>query len=166
MRRMFLFLAMMGVATMISSCGDDNPAQPAGPASVEGKVTFVNTGSWPATGDVQVSIYSVLPADLVPDGPPDGYTNPIAPGVSEYTFSLTGLEEGSYAAIYVSWRNPSVPGSATLLGMYWTFVDSVGVAWNGSKIAPQAPGPTSLNLAGSNIHRSGLDFVADLALAP
>jgi hypothetical protein len=166
MRRILSFVVMMVVATMISSCGDDNPAGAAGPASVEGKVTFINTGSWPASGDVQVSIYSVLPVDLVPDGPPDGYTNPITPGVSEYTFSLTGLEEGRYAAIYVSWRNPAVPGSATLLGMYWTFVDSVGVAWNGSKIAPEAPGPTSLNLAGSNLHSKGLDLVADLALAP
>jgi hypothetical protein len=166
MRRILSLLAVAAAATMIGSCGDDNSAQPAGPASVAGKVTFVNTGSWPATGDVQVSIYSVLPADLIPDGPPDAYTNPITVGSSEYNFSLTGLEEGSYAAIYVSWRNPSVPGSARLLGMYWTYVDSVGVAWNGSTMAPKAPGPTALNLAGSNIHRNGLDFVADLALAP
>jgi hypothetical protein len=166
MRRILSFLAMMAVAMTFISCGDDSPSEPAGPASVAGKVTFVNTGSWPASGDVQVSIYSVLPADLVPDGPPDAYTNPIAVGSSDYTFSLTGLEEGSYAAIYVSWRNPSVPGSATLLGMYWTYVDSVGVAWNGSKMAPKAPGPTALNLAGPNVHRNGLDLVADLALAP
>ena len=166
MRRIFSVLAMMAFAAMAGSCGDDNPADVAGAASVEGKVTFVNTGAWPASGDVQVSIYSVLPADQVPDRSPDAYTNPVTPGVSEYTFSLTGLEEGGYAAVYVSWRDPAVPGSATLLGMYWSYVDSLGIAWNGSKMAPKAPGPTTLNLSGSNLHRKGLDIVADLALSP
>jgi len=166
MRHFFLFLAMMAVSTMVSSCGEDDPADPAGAASVEGNVTFVNSGSWPATGDVQVSIYSFLPVDLVPDGPPDAYTNPIAPGSNEYSFKLQGLDEGQYAAIYVSWRDPAVPGSATLLGMYWTFVDSVGVASDGVRVIPKAPGPVFLNLTGAARNQANLDIVADLGLAP
>jgi hypothetical protein len=165
MKPTFWLLGNLMLAAALTSCGDDNPADAGGRGVVEGKVTFVNTGSWPATGDVQVSIYSSLPADLVPNGPPDGYTNPIAPG-TEYTFRIQGLAEGRYQAIYVSWRDPAVPGSATLLGMYWAFVDSVGVASDGVEVVPKDPGPTALNLTGSNVSQSNLDITADLDLAP
>ena len=170
MKRVFSLLAVTGAliltAASFYACGDNSTGSNGPTGSVSGKVTFLNTGAWPASGNVQVSVYSSLPSDGVPAGPPDGYTNAITPGSADYSYRIPGLDLGHYVAVFVSWRNPAVPGSATLLGVYWAYPDSVGVASNGTKIAPQAPGPTGVNLTKSNPDVAGLDFVADLSLSP
>jgi hypothetical protein len=168
MKRLFSIIAVAGAlvwtAGSFYSCNSSTGTGPTG--SVSGKVTFLNTGSWPSSGDVQVSVYSALPPDGVPAGPPDGYTLPITSGSLDYSYKIAGLDLAHYVAVFVSWRNPAIPGSATLLGVYWAYPDSVGVASNGTKIAPQAPGPTGVSLTKSKPDAKNLDFVADLSLAP
>jgi hypothetical protein len=156
-----LILAVAGMATL-GGCSDDE--SPAGPTtgSVAGKVTF--QGTWPATGDIQVSIYSNLSPPYIPMGPPDAFTNPIVPG-SEYNYTIAGLDPGTYTAIYVGWRDPTAPpgpGSNALLGMYWIHADSVGIGSMGAPVVP----PTSVSITSSNLNRMGLDITANLELAP
>lgn len=168
MKRVFSIFALVGALAWTAfssySCGDNSTGT--GPTgSVSGKVTFLNSGSWPASGDVQVSIYSALPPDLVPAGPPDSYTLPIAHGSLDYSYELPGVDFGHYVAVFVSWRDPAVPGSARLLGMYWAYPDSLGIVSNGTKYVPKDPGPTGVSLSKSQPDVKGLDFVADILLA-
>jgi hypothetical protein len=104
------------LASAIACGGDDNPTvgDPANTGSVSGTVTFI--GTWPATGDVQVAVYSSLP----PTGPPDAYTNPLSPGTAypTYAYKLAGLDPGSYDGVIVSWRDPSDPLSSRIIGQY------------------------------------------------
>lgn len=100
-----------------AACGDDdNPASgdPANTGSVSGTITF--TGTWPATGDVQVAVYSSLP----PAGPPDGFTNPLNPATDypTYDFTIAGLDPGTYDGIVVTWRDPGNVLSSEVIGEY------------------------------------------------
>ncbi|MBI4720210.1 MAG: hypothetical protein HY770_03105 [Chitinivibrionia bacterium] len=129
--------------------------------SVAGKVTF--QGSWPSTGEVQVSIYSNLTAPYIPMGPPDAATDPITSGSSEYNYIIAGLDKGVYTAIYVGWRDPANPAGARLLGMYWVYEDSVGIsASSGLPVAA----PSSVTISSTSLNHTGLDIKADLDLAP
>ncbi len=129
------------VAFATSCGGDDGPAagDPANTGSVSGTVTFM--GSWPATGDVQVAVYSSLP----PAGPPDGYTNPLGPNINTYNYTIAGLDPGVYEGVIVSWRDPGDPLSSVVIGQY-----SGGVA--------------VVVVKGEDA--SGFDIVADLDQAP
>lgn len=167
MKRIFFFLAIATVLVCaIASCEDDSTTIVPGGSSVKGTVTFLNSGSWPSTGDVQVSIYATLPGNFIPNGPPDDFTDPITPGVGVYSYEFVGLDAGTYAAIYVSWRDPANPSGATLLGMYWTYIDSLGVAQSGPYVVPKAPGPKSVTISSSNLNVNDLDIVADINLVP
>jgi hypothetical protein len=121
-RRVAAALCALALAS-VAGCGDDsNPASgdPANTGSVSGTVSF--TGAWPATGDIQIAVYSTLP----PAGPPDGYTNPLNPTVvcpagsscPPFDFTISGLDPGTYDGIIVSWRDPSDPLSAEIIGDY------------------------------------------------
>jgi hypothetical protein len=156
--------AAVVLAAAVGACGDDsNPTDGGGAGSVSGKVTFVG-GPWPATGEVQVSIYSSLtPPDYAPTGPPDAFTNPIAPTI-EYNYRLDGLDNGSYAGVLVSWRDPANPSGARMLGLYWIYPDSVAIEPGG--LAAKAPGPTTIVINSTNPSHPGLDITADLDLAP
>jgi hypothetical protein len=102
------------LAAVVACGGDDNPTvgDPANTGSVSGTVTFI--GTWPATGDVQVAVYSSLP----PSGPPDGYTNPLGPNIMSYDFKVAGLDPGPYDGVIVSWRDSSDPLSSRIIGQY------------------------------------------------
>ena len=155
---------LVAVLFVFAACSDDDESNPAAPpttGSVSGKVTF--TGSWPSTGEVQVSIYSNLSAPWIPMGPPDGFTNPIQSGVTEYDYSISGLDFGTYSAIYVGWRDPGNPAGAKLIGMFWSFVDSVGIS---SMTGLPVTQPNSTDLSSSNADQTSLNITADLDLAP
>jgi hypothetical protein len=161
--RAVTFATLLGV---LWGCDDeDNPTDGDGngTGSVVGTVTF--RGTWPGTGDVQVSIFSTLMTPPgVPGGPPDAFTDPLNPATDfpTYNYKLEGLDPGEYAAIFVGWRDPANPTGAKLIGMYWIDPDSVGIAANG---LPKAPGPSSVSIdEGEN--KTGLDVTADLDLAP
>jgi hypothetical protein len=164
----FTFAAFLAaILAVTAGCGDDddNPTNGDGDetGSVAGTVTF--QGTWPATGDVQVSIFSTLVTPPgVPGGPPEAFTDPLdsATDFPTYHYKLEGLDPGEYAAIFVGWRDPANPTGAKLIGTYWIYPDSVGIAMSG---LPQPPGPSSITIdAGQD--RTGLNIVADLDLAP
>jgi hypothetical protein len=156
-------LAMMAGLIVFGGCDEDedNPVNP-GPTtgSVAGTVTF--TGSWPATGEVQVSIYSTLTNPWIPMGAPDGFTDPITPGSATYDYLISGLDKGDYMAIYVSWRDPANPAGTKLLGMYWTTPSQSGIN-PGSGLPVQQPLGVTIN--DSNLNHTGLNITADLALS-
>ncbi|MCB0288391.1 MAG: hypothetical protein KDE57_17140 [Calditrichaeota bacterium] len=145
-------------------CSDDDPTAP-DTGSVSGTVTFV--GTWPASREVQVSIYQNLSAPYIPMAAPDGFTDPIASGTTTYNYTLEGLEKGTYTAIYVSARDPQNPAATQLIGMYWQFTDSVGVFPTPQGNLPdQAFGPKSVTIDNDNIDLTGLNIVANLNYSP
>ena len=157
---------IMLVLSAVPACDDDddNPINPnPTTGTVSGTVTF--GGTWPSTGDVQVSMYStIMNPPGVPAGPPDAFTDPLnsATDFPTYNYSFEGLDPGDYAAIFVGWRDPADPPGARLIGVYWIYVDSLGIAASG---LPKPPGPSSVSVdAGDNL--TGRDIVADLDLAP
>ncbi len=161
MKRLFhglaIAVAMATLIGMLPACDDDNNPAGGGPTTgtVSGTVTF--NGTWPTTGDVQISVFSTFPP---PPGPPDAFTDPI-PAAASYDYQIGGLEPGDYAAIVVGWRDPGNPSAAEILGMYWAFVDSVAVDSNGD---PRGfPLPVTVE-AGQT--EDNLDITADLDVAP
>lgn len=173
MKRLFhglaMTVAMAALIGMLPACDDDddNPMDGGGPTtgSVAGTVTF--EGVWPVSGDVQVSIYSTLPPPFfVPMGPPDAFTDPITSGTTTYDYEMSGLDFGTYAGVYVSWRDPANPANSKLLGMYWVHVDSLGIVDGGPfDGTPKAPYPAPVTLSEANADRVNLDIRADLGLS-
>lgn len=146
--------------SLIGGCSDDDPVNLPSTGSVAGKVTF--QGTWPITGDVQVSIFSGLTTPFIPMGPPDGVTDPIQSGVTTFDYNISGLDFGTYTVIYVGWRDPLDPANARLLGMYWTMTDSVGIGALGGPVDT----PTPVTISSGMLNHSNLDIKADLDLAP
>lgn len=148
-------VALAATVGMISACNDDNnPTMPT-TGSLSGTVTF--QGTWPTTGQVQVSLFATLP----PMGPPDAYTDPITPGTS-YAYRFDGIDPAAYAGIVVGWLDPNLPpGSEKILGMYWADEDSVAVDVSGN---PQVAPKSVTVVAGQN--KGGLNMVANLDVAP
>lgn len=139
----------------VAACDDDDdaPTTPTNTGSISGTVTFV--GNWPASGNVQISLFSTFP----PMGPPDAFTDPIPQGAT-YDFRLDGIEPGTYAALVVGWRDDALPppANATCNGMYWIYPDSVGIAAN---CVPDAPGPSPVTVV-KGVVLQNLDMTADL----
>lgn len=153
MKRVLLLLVLIALVASLS-CGDDDNGTGTGPTgSIAGTITFRNT--WPASGNVYVTINSNYP----PTGAPDAFTNPIAPGVRTYDYTLGGIEVGSYVAVLIGWRGG--PGNDKCIGMYWQYVDSLGVA---ADCSSQDPGPSSVTVA-KDATTQDIDMVADLDLA-
>ena len=149
-----LAAAVMAAAVILASCGDDDPVV-ATTGSISGTVTF--QGTWPTTGQVQVSLFSSWP----PMGPPDAYTNPISPGAT-YNYSLGGLDPATYDAVVIGWFDPTLPpGSEKILGIYWADEDSVAVDDAGN--AQVNPVAVTVQ-AGAN--KGSLDMAANLDVAP
>jgi len=164
MKRLFSSLALVAVVAIAGglACSDDS-SRPPGPGSVAGRVTFI--GTWPATGDVQVSVYSSLKAPAYrPTGAPDAFTNPILSGTMEFDYELPGLDIGTYTGVLVSWRVPSNPSGAKIIGAYWFDPDSVAANATGDTI--RTPGPTAIRITTSDPKHTGLDIKADLDIAP
>lgn len=115
-RRAVVALAAISLTFLVACGGDDStsPGDPSNTGSISGTVTF--TGTWPASGDVQVAVYSSLP----PTGPPDGYTNPLngATDYPTYTYTISGLDPGTYDGVIVVWRDPSDVLSSKEIGIY------------------------------------------------
>jgi hypothetical protein len=157
MKRRFHFLAIavaLAASIVMLACEDDE--DPAGPAtgSIAGTITF--QGTWPTTGNVQLSVFSAFP----PTGAPDAFTDPISPTAS-HDYQIDGLEPGEYAAVVIGWRDPADPPGAKTIGMYWAFVDSVAVDGSGN---PRGfPVPVTVR-AGET--QNNVDMVADLDVAP
>jgi hypothetical protein len=158
-----IIAVLLGVAVVVGCSEDEESPVAGGPTtgSVAGTVTF--TGDWPASGEVQVSIYSSLQPPYVPTGAPDAFTDPIAPGTNEYDYKLDGLDKGDYMAIFVSWRDPQNPGASRLLGMYWTNHNESGI--NDVTGLPLEQ-PTGVTIADGNLNLTDHDITADLNLAP
>jgi hypothetical protein len=161
--RITAILAMMAGLIVFGGC-DDEEETPMAPGlttgSVSGTVTF--TGSWPATGEVQVSIYSTLTPPWVPMGAPDAFTDPITSGSATYDYMMSGLDKGDYMAIYVSWRDPLNPAGTKLLGMYWTNPAETGIN-PGSGLPVQQPLGVIINE--TKMNHTGLNITADLGLS-
>ncbi len=158
--------SLLVAAGLLIACNDDNNptgTQTPQTATISGAVHF--TGTWPSTGDVQVSIFSTLISPPgVPGGPPDAFTDPLNPATDfpDYHYTLEGIDPGKYAAIFVGWRDPANPTGAKLIGTYWVYGDSLGIAANG---LPKDPGPAPVTLKAGD-HRTNLNVTADLDLAP
>ncbi|MFH1754190.1 MAG: hypothetical protein ABIA59_00660 [Candidatus Latescibacterota bacterium] len=160
--RIMVIAAMIALMALLGACGDDdNPTIVPTTGSVAGTVTF--SGEWPSTGEVQVSIYSSLSPPWVPMGPPEAFTDPILGAPAQYNYKMEGLDKATYAAVYVSWRDPQNPAASRLLGMYWAFTDSVGI--NAQSGLPSVQ-PTSVTIDNAKLNHTGLDITVDLDLAP
>lgn len=147
-------VAAIATAGALTACDDDDPAAPT-TGSISGTVIF--EGTWPTTGQVQVSLFAEFP----PTGPPDAFTDPITPGAT-YTYRFDGLDPATYPAIVVSWLIfPPTPGSEEILGMYWADEDSVAVDGNGT---PQVMPVAVTVMAGDD--KKSLDITANLDVAP
>lgn len=148
-------LAGAAAVVLMAACEDDkNPAKPT-TGSIAGTVTF--RGTWPSTGQVQVSLFANFP----PTGPPDAYTDPIAPGAT-YDYRFDGLDPATYPAVVVGWLDPALPpGSEEILGMYWAFVDSVAVDGSGNPRGNPVPVTVRAGEVAGN-----RDILADLDVAP
>ncbi|HET6347952.1 MAG TPA: hypothetical protein VFH88_02615 [Candidatus Krumholzibacteria bacterium] len=147
-------VVITGVALLSAalSCGSDNSAAPSGPTgSISGTITFRHADQWPGTGGILVTVFSKFP----PTGPPDRFSDAIPQG-SIYDFKLDGIETGTYAAVLVGWRGG--PGQDECVGMFWAYVDSLGV--NAACIA-QAPGPSPITVK-KDTNTPGINMVCDI----
>lgn len=161
MKRLFGFIGMAALTMMVLSavpaCDDDDDDNPAAPTtgSITGTVDF--RGTWPTTGQVQVSVFQTYP----PSGPPDAFTDPISPTTS-YNYRFDGLDPANYAAVVVGWLDPNLPpGQEKILGYYWADTDSVAVDGSGN---PQVL-PLSVDVEAGETD-SHIDMAADLDVAP
>jgi hypothetical protein len=148
--------AVMVAATV--SCGDDSSTGTGPTGSISGTVTFRN--SFPATGNIFITVFSQYP----PTGAPDSFSNPITEDMLSstrtYDYKLSGIETGTYKAVLIGWRGGV--GDDKCMGLYWSFPDSVGI---GADCVAQAPGPLAVAV-NKNKTTTGVNMVADLSLAP
>ncbi len=160
--RMPVLALLIVLPVLFNACGDkDDPAGIPATGSVAGTVTFL--GEWPSSGDIQISIYSTLSPPWVPMGPPDAFTDPIQGSPAQYQYKLDGLDKATYAAIYVSWRDPQNPAASKLLGMYWASPESAGIDEQSGLPVEQ---PASVTINDANLNHSNLNITADLDMVP
>ncbi|MDQ7052472.1 MAG: hypothetical protein Q9P14_06110 [candidate division KSB1 bacterium] len=85
-----MLLAVLGVALLNLGCGkDDNPVKTEEFGEISGTVTFV--GTWPQTGEIQVSIWASWP----PMGPPAAASTAFQSGQNVQTYKIDGLSKGT-----------------------------------------------------------------------
>ena len=163
--RMALLGGVLAAGLMTAGCDDDDDDNPMNSdvprtGSLAGEVTF--QGTWPTTGDVQVSVYGDLNAPWVPMGPPEQSTDPFSGTPSTASYVLDGLEEGTYDAIYVSWRDPANPSQTRLIGMYGPDAGDPGIAASGLPIEE----PGGVEITSATLDLEGLDITASFDLLP
>ena len=153
---MLITFAVIVLSGFLTGCGEDeNGVQPEQFGEISGTITFV--GTWPSTGDVQVSIWTSFP----PAGPPAGATEPLASGEA-ITYKIEGLSKGTYPAVTVGWRDPTNPAGAKVLGLYWEQSDSLGVDGTGQVTVL----PISIEISDATLVWSNIDIKANLDIAP
>jgi hypothetical protein len=161
MRRNRILVAMTIVVVMafFLGCSDDkNPAQTQQYGEVSGTVKLV--GTWPAAGNVQVSIWANWP----PTTAPAGASAVFAPGQNTQTYKIEGLNKGSYPVVTVGWRDPANPAGAKVLGIYWANSDSVGVA-DGRGITLSGVQALPINVADGNMTFTNINIKGNLDFA-
>lgn len=163
MQRRFLLpiLLLAALSVFLVACGgDDNPVTPTQQyGSVSGTVTFV--GNWPASGEIQVSIWPSWP----PAGPPSAATLPISQTVT-YNYKIEGLNRGTYQALAVGWRNPANPTAARVLGLYINDPNNSGVSIDTATGRPTYATPAPIVISDAKMDHTGLNIKADFAFAP
>lgn len=152
-------VAMAAMVLFIGACSnDDNPTNVPEFGTVSGRVTF--DGTWPATGNVQVSIFDVWP----PQGPPYQASAVIAANSATYDFKFEGLAKDTYPAIVVGWRDPANPNPATssrVLGIYVNDPSKPGITVTGGQPTYDTPVPIVINDA--KMIWTGVDLRGDLS---
>ncbi|HXS10502.1 MAG TPA: hypothetical protein VN852_10995 [Candidatus Krumholzibacteria bacterium] len=141
---------------VVASCGDDDSTGTPQSGSIAGTVTF--RGTWPASGEIYITVFAQYP----PTGAPDAFTNPITqnqlgPGRT-FNYKVPGLEAGTYKAVLIGWR--AGIGQDQCTGLYWNYPDSVGIDKN---CIAEAPGPSAVTVI-KNQTASGVNMVSDLSL--
>ena len=152
-------MAIVVIMAFFLGCSDDNnPVQTAQFGTVTGTVKLV--GAWPATGNVQVSIWSSWP----PAGPPAGASAIFTSGQNSQTYQIDGLSKGAYPVVTVGWRDPANPAGAKVLGIYWANSDSVGVA-DGRGITLSGVQALPINIADGNMSFTSINIKGNLDFA-
>ncbi len=160
MKTKILSIAMCVILSsfLILNCDkDDNSVDSEQFGSISGTVTFV--GTWPSTGEIQVSIWTSWP----PQGPPAAATDPLTQGQSK-TYKIEGLTKGTYPVVTAGWRDPANPAGAKVLGVYWSMTDSVGVDSSGN-VLPSVQ-PTPIVISDDQLNHSNIDIKANLDIVP
>ena len=108
------------VVFLVCGCGDDEDEEETPTTgTVSGTVTFVGTPP-EDTGEIQVSIWSVLDANGRPAGPPDHFSDPFEVFTEEVQYTISGVSFGTYALAALGYEpSDSPPGTPeTVLGMH------------------------------------------------
>jgi len=156
--KLMMTLLLAGALMAFVACSDDeNPVQQEEFGEVSGTVTLV--GTWPATGDIQISIWTSYP----PMGPPDAFTEPLPqPANNMLTYKIEGLAKGTYGMLTAGWRDPNDPAGAKILGVYWAKADSLGVDQNGIPVVT----PLEIVIADGSMHHTNINLKANLDIIP
>jgi hypothetical protein len=159
--RIFSVLSLSAILLFVGACSDDdNPANTPTLGTVSGRVTFA--GTWPATGNVQVSLFDKWPPQAAPY-----QASPVIPANSTtYDFKFEGLAKNTYPAVVVGWRNPADPNPATasrVIGIYINDATNTGITITGGQPSFATPVPIAINDA--KMIWTGVDLKGDLGLA-
>ncbi len=154
---MLVVFILITLLPLLYGCSEDKKPTDGGEfGEISGTVTFV--GTWPSTGEVQVSIWSTWP----PAGPPAAATDPLTAGTAVQSYKIEGLSKGTYTAVTVGWRDPANPAGAKVLGIYWEKSDSLGVDSNGNPTVQPMP----IEVSEGKLVWSNVDIKADLDIVP
>jgi hypothetical protein len=135
-------IASILLLAFLTSCSDSTSSSEEF-GTVSGTVTF--TGTWPATGEIQVSIWSAWP----PAGPPAQASEVFTVGENEQTYKIEGLTKGEYPVVTLGWRDPADPANAKTIALY---SDPVTFA------------PISIEISDKQMTWKNIDFQADLSV--
>jgi hypothetical protein len=155
--RILAMTIILSLLFILNCSKDNNSTNSEQFGSISGIVTF--TGTWPSTGDIQVSIWASWP----PQGPPAEATDPLTQGQSK-TFKIEGLSKGTYPVVTAGWRDPANPAGAKVLGIYWSKTDSIGVDTTGNVLSSVQPTP--IVISDNKLNYSNIDIKANLDIAP
>lgn len=155
MRKLRIVL-MMGLVLSMAlwlGCSDDkNPVQSSTTTEISGTITF--NGTWPAQGNIQVSLWTSWP----PAGPPAAFSAPLTPGVATQTYKISGLSKGPYAVITAGWRDPADPTGAKVIGVYSANNTLAGVDCKGDFTVAPLP----VEISDNNPKATNVNLVANL----
>ncbi|GEM_PF-355708 len=154
--RTFRILLMMSLVLgiiFVLGCSDEkNPVQSSTTTEISGTITF--NGTWPAKGNIQVSLWTSWP----PAGPPAAFSAPLTPGVATQTYKISELAKGPYAVITVGWRDPADPTGAKVIGVYSATNTLAGVDCKGDFTVAPLP----VEISDSNPKVTNVNLVANL----